>query len=56
MVTDLDGFLVDFMRSSTELLQCPVGILPMGHYNVSTATRRDHLKARRTSTLVSTSI
>lgn len=43
LLTHLDGFLVYFMRSSAKFLQCPEGILPMYHYNVGTATWRDHL-------------
>lgn len=43
LLTHLDGFLVYFMRSSAKLLQGPEGILPMYHYNVGTATWRDHL-------------
>lgn len=43
LLTHLDGFLVNFVGSSTELLQSPVGILPVCHYNICTATWRDHL-------------
>lgn len=43
LLTHLDGFLVYFMRSSAQFLQCPEGILPVYHHNVGTATWRDHL-------------
>lgn len=46
VLAHLDGFLVDFVRSSTELLQSPIGILSVYHHNVGTATWRDHLKSR----------
>lgn len=39
----LYGLLVHFIASSAQLLQGTVGILPMNHNNVGTASGRNHL-------------
>lgn len=45
--TDLHWFLVDSVRSPTELVQGCVGVLSVNHDDISTASRRDHLYIKR---------